>query len=317
MIVHLKGNFKFTLKTDSVKLQANADTFNHLKIGEGAFFMEIFPESSRENAETSLPYFFTLTNQNNYLKTDCQFVKLTKINNEHYLLEIDKNTVNTSSVKPQSMTNSLNQTAEITAGNTTNLKIDGNTVYTFFHPVSDSFIYLKSNIFVVLLENRDFNQIICLQNDKVMLDQKYSTYKDTEDGFQILTEAKDIVKHGIVQKFSVQNDQLSEIENFTVYMKSKPKKCYSLKALPICFFESIKTRNWPLCKSYLDEELSYQTAPEHFETYFGSFEEVLPLNNILGENIIGLTHKDGEQYICKNYKVTMKGSLIANISQIL
>lgn len=100
---------------------------------------------------------------------------------------------------------------------------------------------------------------------------------DLSDGKILAVEnRKTFARHGRLIELEFHVDGIVETGNELVYLNQKPAIVAPFLS-HIAFFEAVREKDYFLAKSYLTPEFSAVLSPQHFEEFFGDFQQILPI----------------------------------------
>lgn len=139
-----------------------------------------------------------------------------------------------------------------------------------------------------------------------------SIIEKTEHGFKLLTDLKDIAKHGLVKEFKIQNG-LELVEEYSVYLQGKPILPSNLSIIPLYFLECIKAKDYTMAKGFLCDDLKNTATQEHLINFFGDFTDIL-LNSFNNDSsVLCLEYCQNQLNFTKDYNFLIKDEKIYNI----
>ena len=140
-----------------------------------------------------------------------------------------------------------------------------------------------------------------------------SIVEQTENGFEVLVDMKDIAKHGIVKVFETTTDGLSLVDEYTVYLKGKPCNDISPYVLPLYFLQCIIAKDFKEAKNCLSEKLSQHASSEHLIQFFGDFKYAECTKKSDKKICCNLTTNQNNKNVVKKYCFEIEHNKISNI----
>ena len=158
-------------------------------------------------------------------------------------------------------------------------------------------LFGKFDLEKTIILNSNFEDILCFDN---------CILETTENGFKVLCNLYDIASHGVVQAFEIDQD-VSLLEQYTVYLKEYPNNMFNTNILPIYFLQNIKAQDFAEAKKCLSQQLQLKVKADHLKTYFGNFCDIL----IINQQIYLIYQADFNKYFAKNFNfVVVEGKIV-------
>lgn len=115
--------------------------------------------------------------------------------------------------------------------------------------------------------------------EQTFFDYEAESVEIDDNQIEIIQNLNDHAKHGMLIKLEFSQSGGIEVKsNELLYLKDNPHQVTNAKVIPFVFFESVKTGDFNLAKSYLSQELANTVSKQMLEEYFGNFDRVIPYN---------------------------------------
>ncbi len=171
--------------------------------------------------------------------------------------------------------------------------------------LNENFLCLK------LMDGNNCNSIILNKQYYCVAQFNNSILEKTETGCKVLTELKDISRHGVVRIFEL-GEEMNLVDQYSVYLAGRPINDFNLELLPLYFLQCIKASDFKEAKFCLSEELRQKVDVNHLSSFFGNFEsEKLTINE--KGYFASLTYRGQGGYISKEYEFKIEKNKIVNI----
>lgn len=290
--LHLKTTFDAFLEGNTLALGLiTKNNTIHLEVRENyPITFKVFPINKKEDHKALLPYAVTINYNHNLFELEGENVTVTDFKNKHYELLFLKNQV------------TFHDTLEVLKQTTYSILSASHTATLFYDGIYQVSIQDKELIFthnidacikngtIAKIKNKDV--IVIKANTKwnetyiLILGYHNNAYTILKEGIvnkieygadtlTLLTKQKDMAGHGIVEAFKIEGHNLTLEETYVVYTQEKPKITTIKELIPFAFLEAVKVKNYSLAREYLTQELNASLQEEHFNAYFGDYEEVV------------------------------------------
>lgn len=171
---------------------------------------------------------------------------------------------------------------------------------------------MKNNYYCLKLIGKNSEMALILDNNIVPIMQLNTAIIEiTENGFKSLTNLNDIACHGLVEIFELTDNDVKKIDEYSVFLKSKPLNTFNVNVLPIYFLQCVKAKDFAEAKNCLSGDLKLKVSAEHLSAYFGNFNDIVCL-----KSKYYLTYKQQENnlFFVKECEFNILNGKIANIN---
>lgn len=300
-------------------------------VSDNPILLQLKPLQAEQNKKKLLPYFSKISLSGLGLVASNKLVNITTYKDHHYELFLMPNEVSSYSG------------IEVLAQKTFSINNSSHTATCFFDGLYQILIE-NNNLLLTHITNYTLTscEIEKIKNTKLIIfsadtingelyllitryeDNKYKIVKEEiinklelEEGkITTLKKAKDIAVTAIIKEYKIENDNLTETDSYTVYLKEKAKTTDIPQIIPIAFLQAVKIKNYKLARTYLTEALNEKLADQHLEAYFGEFTEIKPARYEINPiNKVALIYNENEKQTAKIFQVELINNKIANIDE--
>ncbi|MBO7508474.1 MAG: hypothetical protein J6T39_02385 [Clostridia bacterium] len=182
---------------------------------------------------------------------------------------------------------------------------------TDFEILSAEVLELKNEFCAVKLfgKNNAERSVVFNQHFEPLFQFDTCILEATENGFKVLTNLKDIARHGLVEVFEIDED-VSKTNEYAVFMNEYAYNDFNIMVLPLYFMQCVRAGDYAEAKNCLTPKLQSRVKKEHLKQYFGEMLDRYVLENNF---YVETTNSKGAR-IAKKFCFTLEDGKIGNIS---
>ena len=173
-------------------------------------------------------------------------------------------------------------------------------------------IHDKKHIVFLFATSADGDLCVAFHKNQKKFLEFYGDVEITGEHIKAIKKLQTLARHGELVEVAITEHGFEMQSSEAVYVGGKPAFVPPFLT-HIAFFEAVKVKDYFLAKSYLTDEFARSLQPEHFEDFFGEFEEILPLKE-KSQTKVALLEKKGENaFVGKTYLLEFREGKICNI----
>ncbi len=323
--LHFLADFPVLLKVnefDLGTLECKEDTLSVEVCGNQEIFAKIFPISL--NDFVSIPYAVKITVQGDSIFCESPHVEITNYYDTHF--EINLKPLCVLAHKKQILIDNIklkNMQIAIFDNGQYNLEITTKTkIYKF--TLSEKIIdykfeeYTQNETEFLILEGKTTKKqcfLLVLSSFFCNLEIVCDYYERTKTSITTLTYQKDIAKHGVVQKYELQENHFVLKDEYTVFVDQTPHITKDSKVVPWAFAEAVNIGDIKLARSYLDNSLNAMLDDEHLVSFFGDYSEIKWNRYANSPNTLCFIYGEKNKR-AKTFQFEVKDNKICNITNL-
>ena len=323
-LIHFVSDFPVFIKINNQSLgdlKSHIDTLSIETNCEPTLLVEIYPINSK-NCFESVPYFAELSILSNQIKTNSNFLEITNYDDINFEIKILPMKITLKTTQKVLEKIKVNNDLNIVLFDDGNENVEISTKTSVYHHVLKEkilnpkceYFQQNNNEFLFLTgktqKNQDF--LVIFNNFFCNLEISADIIETTRNEITVLNYQNDIAKHGIVQKYTLNENEFMLSDEYTVLLEGEALKTQDPKIIPWAFCEAINIKNTKLARFYLDKTLNSMLSDEHLLSFFGDYEEIKWNKYKDLENTICFVYGK-EQKISKTFKFEIIEGKITNI----
>lgn len=325
--LHFLADFPALLRVNEIELgllECSTDTLSVQVLGNQQLMLSVFPVSEN-NVCASIPYIAKINIENNCPTSQSKYIEIT--NFECLNFEIKLLPMEVVIHKKQILIDSIKVCEDI-------------NVLIFDDGILSLEITTKNKVYKYPLSQRvyDYKFMFYIQNETQFLIFEAKTLKNqqfllvfsnffcnleivadfierTKTQITALNYQCDIARHGVVQKFKLDENHFVLCDEYTVFVDNHPHRPTDPKLIPWAFAEAINLGDTNLARTYLETSLSTLLSDKQLLSFFGDYVEIKWNNYTCEENTLCFIY-DGNPRISKTFRFEICGNKISNITQL-
>jgi len=326
IFLHFLSDFPVIIKANEQELgliESSNDTLSIEANGNQDLLLSVFPVT--DNTSPSIPYLVKIQIKDNIPTCSNPYVEITDYEHTHF--EIKFNPMQVQIHKKAIMIDNIQLQDDIIVSifddGIYNLEINTkNKLYKF--PLSEKILdykfdyYIENETSFLVLEGKNpqnkcfllvFSNFIC--NLEIVAD----FIEHTKTEITVLNYQNDIAKHGVVQKYKLDNSHFILSDEYTVFLDEKPHTPTDAKVVPWAFAEALNIGDTNLARTFLEKGLNNTLNDELLNTFFGDYNEI-KWNRYLNEPDTLCFIYDGNPRKTKTYRFEIINNKISNITEL-
>ena len=323
--IHFVADFPVLLTLNELPLGSLTKPYDTLSVeieNEQNLLLEVKPISSNYFCE-SLYYVAEILFVGGAIKTNSNFLEISNYDNTNY--EIKVLPITNQIKKKEQVIEKIKINEEMSAiifdDGVFNIEINSKTkVFRYalkekIYNVKCEYFTQNGNDFLYFYGKTHKNQdyLIIFNNFFCNLEICGDVIETTHNEIKVLNRQNDIACHGIVQKFSLTQNEFVLNDEYVVLINDEPKVVNEEKLIPLAFCEAVNIKNIKLARTYLDASLNAILTDEHILTFFGNYDEFVWNKYENKDNIICFLYGEQEK-TCKKFYFEINKNKITNIS---
>ncbi len=327
IFLHFLADFPILLKVNNNELgliENDCETLSVEICGEQEILVSVFPIAEK-SISPSIPYLAKIKIENGVPKSHCHFVEITDFECANFEVKIfpmpiliNKKPIFCDSIK-------LSDELFINVFKSGQMSIEinfKNKVYKYelCEIISDykaEYYTQNETSFLIFQGKTTKNQqyLVIFSNFFCNLEIVADYIERTKTELTVLNYQHDIARHGVVQKYKLEQNSFVLCDEYTVFLDTTPHRPTDPKIIPWAFAEAINLGDTNLARTYLENGLSKMLSDEHLLSFFGDYSEIKWNKYSSKPNTVCFVY-DQNPRKTKTFSFEIVNEKISNITQI-
>ncbi|MDD2227476.1 MAG: hypothetical protein PHH71_02730, partial [Clostridia bacterium] len=170
----------------------------------------------------------------------------------------------------------------------------------------------KNSCLIMQAEQNEFDYVVIFHKNSKTFYEFVGVFSLDNNTITLIKDKKTFARHGELLKFEINEKNINLALSEPIYLNGKPARIAPFLNT-IAFFQAIKEKDYVLAKYYLSQNFALRLTPEHFEEFFGEFDEIKPIT-YLGRRKIALLQKVSHNHsIARIFEVVSENDSIKDI----
>jgi len=174
-------------------------------------------------------------------------------------------------------------------------------------------VFSERNSYLIMqAEQNELDYVVIFHKNSKTFYEFVGVFSLDNNIITLIKDKKTFARHGELLKFEISEKDISLTMSDPIYLNVKPSRIAPFLNV-IAFFQAVKEKDYFLAKSYLSQSFALRLSPEHFEEFFGEFDEIKPIK-YLGQRKIALLQKVSSNHsIARIFEVVSENDSIKDI----